>query len=83
MNTIFDVKRLIGRNLSDIKVQRDIEKWPYELQAAMGDEGEEAGILIKCQFDNELKQFTPAEITAMILEKLKETADAHLGQDTK
>ncbi|CAK8537412.1 unnamed protein product [Lathyrus sativus] len=62
--TIFDVKRLIGRKFEDKEVQRDMKLFPYK-------------ILNK---DGETKVFSPEEVSAMILTKMKETAEAFLGK---
>ena len=70
-NTIFSVKRLIGRKFSDPEVQRDKKLLPYEIK-----ESENGGVDVKMG-DKWLK---PAEISAMILQKLKADAEAKLGQ---
>ncbi|MBI2406080.1 MAG: molecular chaperone DnaK, partial [Candidatus Harrisonbacteria bacterium] len=70
-NTIFSVKRLIGRKFSDAEVQRD-KKWlPYEIK-----ESTSGGVEIKMGSD----WFTPEEISAMVLQKLKADAEARLGE---
>ena len=68
--TIFSVKRLIGRKFEDPEVQRDIKLMPYRIVKAGG------GVKVKMG-DND---FTPEEISAMILAKLKADAEAFLGQ---
>jgi len=70
-NTIFSVKRLIGRKFSDPEVQRDKKLLPYEIK-----ESENGGVDVKMG-DKWLK---PAEISAMILQKLKADAEAKLGE---
>ena len=70
-NTIFSVKRFIGRRFDDPIVQRDIKLIPYEIR-----EGAHGGIDIKMGD----KWFTPAEISAMVLQKLKADAEAYLGE---
>ena len=67
---IYDVKRLIGRQFSDQEVQRDRKNWPFKVE-----EGEKGRPMIECKFDGKDKQFTPEEIAAMILGKLKADAD--------
>ena len=70
-NTIFSVKRLIGRKFSDAEVQRDKKLMPYEMK-----ESSDGGVDVKMG-DKWLK---PAEISAMILQKLKADAEAKLGE---
>ncbi|HEX5167283.1 MAG TPA: molecular chaperone DnaK [Thermomicrobiales bacterium] len=69
-NTIFSVKRFIGRRFDDPVVQRDIKLVPYEVR-----QGAHGGIDIKMGD----KWSTPAEISAMVLQKLKADAEAYLG----
>ncbi len=70
-NTIFGVKRLIGRKYDSPEVQRDIKILPYKVvKAANGD----AHVMIRG------KEYSPAEISAMILQKMKETAEDYLGE---
>ncbi len=70
-NTVFAVKRLIGRKYSDVEVQKDIKNLPYKIvQAPNGD----AHVEIRG------KQYSPAEISAMILTKMKQTAEEYLGE---
>ncbi|MDQ1336334.1 MAG: molecular chaperone DnaK [Thermodesulfobacteriota bacterium] len=70
-NTVFAVKRLIGRKFDSPEVTRDIKVLPYKItKAANGD----AHVSIKG------KDYSPAEISAMILTKMKETAEEYLGE---
>ncbi|CAD7936553.1 unnamed protein product [Amoebophrya sp. A25] len=74
-NTIFDSKRLIGRNFSDAVVQADAKLWPFKVLPGPADKP-----LIEVQLGNgETKKFHPEEISSMILAKMKETAEAFLG----
>lgn len=68
-NTIFSVKRLIGRTIDDPEVKRDIDLMPYKIVAADGH--------VKVKMGD--KEYTPEEVSAMILGKLKADAEKFLG----
>ena len=71
-NTIFAVKRLIGRRVDDAEVAKDKKIVPYEIvDGGNGDAWVEAG--------NE--RYSPSQISAFILQKMKETAESYLGED--
>lgn len=70
-HTIFSVKRLIGRKFSDPEVARDKKLLPYEIR-----EAQNGGVEVKMSD----KWYSPAEISAMILQKLKADAESKLGQ---
>lgn len=72
-NTVFDAKRLIGREFSDPGVQADLKHFPFEVVDRGGRPG------IKVSFKGETKVFAPEEISAAVLIKMKETAEAYLG----
>jgi heat shock protein 1/8 len=74
-NTVFDAKRLIGRRFSDPSVQNDMKLWPFKLVPGPGDKP-----MIVVRYKGEEKQFSPEEISAMILTKMREIAEAFLGQ---
>jgi len=76
-NTIFDAKRLIGRKFEDSTVQSDMKHWPFKV-VAFGDKPK-----LEVEYKNETKTFTPEEISAMVLTKMKETAEAYLGMEVK
>uniref|UniRef100_A0A7N0T4D9 Uncharacterized protein n=1 Tax=Kalanchoe fedtschenkoi TaxID=63787 RepID=A0A7N0T4D9_KALFE len=76
--TIFDVKRLIGRKFDDKEVQRDMKLVPYKIVNKDG----KPYIQVKIK-DGETKVFSPEEISAMILTKMKDTAEAFLGKKIK
>ncbi len=69
-NTIFSVKRLIGRKIDDEEVKRDIDLMPYKIVKADGH--------VKVTMGD--KDYTPEEVSAMILGKLKADAEKYLGQ---
>ncbi|WVZ24842.1 hypothetical protein V8G54_003386 [Vigna mungo] len=73
--TVFDVKRLIGRKFEDKEVQRDMKLVPYKIVNKDG----KPYIQVKIK-DGETKVFSPEEISAMVLIKMKETAEAFLGK---
>ncbi|CAL5380700.1 unnamed protein product [Camellia sinensis] len=76
--TIFDVKRLIGRKFDDPEVQKDMKLLPYKIVNKEG----KPYIQVKIK-DGEVKVFSPEEISAMILGKMKETAESFLGKKIK
>jgi molecular chaperone DnaK len=69
-NTVYAVKRLIGRKFSDTEVQRDTTTMPYKII--------QAGTGVKVKMSDQ--DYTPQEISAMILSKLKADAEAKLGE---
>jgi len=71
-NTIFAVKRLIGRNFEDPTVKKDIESAPFKI---INSEKGDAWIEAKGQ------KYSPSQISAFILQKMKETAEKYLGQE--
>lgn len=77
-NTVFDSKRLLGRLFDDPIVQNDIKYWPFRVKRGPNDKP-----LICVKFKGEDKEFTPEEISAMVLVKMKETAEAFLGFPVK
>lgn len=74
-NTVFDAKRLIGRKYDDPKIQQDMKLWPFKV---FNDGGKPK---IQVEFKGEVKRFAPEEISSMVLTKMKDTAEAYLGQD--
>jgi len=71
-NTIFAVKRLIGRNFEDPTVKKDIESAPFKI---INSEKGDAWI------ESKGKKYSPSQISAFILQKMKETAEKYLGQE--
>tara|TARA_Y100000389_G_scaffold43581_1_gene38232 strand:- start:2577 stop:4544 length:1968 start_codon:yes stop_codon:yes gene_type:complete len=74
-NTIFDAKRLIGRKFNDTFLQSDIKQLPYKVK----DNGNNKPI-IEVSYKGEVKDFLPEEISSMVLVKMKETAEAYIGE---
>lgn len=72
-NTIFDAKRLIGRKFDDATVQSDMKLWPFEV---VSDSNKPK---VNVNYKGESKTFTPEEISAMVLSKMKEAAEAYTG----
>jgi len=76
-NTIFDAKRLIGRKFDDTTVQSDMKHWPFKV---INKEGKPH---VQVTFKGETKTFSPEEISAMVLTKMRETAEQYLGKNVK
>jgi len=76
-HTVFDAKRLIGRKFEDAEVQSDMEHWPFKVLSKGGKP------VIVVEYRGEEKEFTPEEISSMVLLKMKETAEAYLGTTVK
>ena len=76
-NTVYDAKRLIGRNYNDKILQEDKKLLSYELR----DKGGKP--MIKVDYKGEEKNYSPEEISSMILVKMKEIAESYLGKDVK
>ncbi|CAJ0644137.1 12757_t:CDS:2 [Entrophospora sp. SA101] len=72
-NTVFDAKRLIGRRFNDQEVQSDMKHWPFKVI------DKNTKPYIQVEYKGEVKQFTPEEISSMVLTKMRETAEAFLG----
>jgi len=73
-NTVFDAKRLIGRRFDDTAVQNDMKHWPFTV---INDDSKPK---IQVELKGVTKNFFPEEISAMVLTKMKEIAEAYLGQ---
>jgi heat shock protein 1/8 len=75
-NTVFDVKRLIGRKFSDPALQSDISHWPFKVVSGAGDKP-----MIIVKYKGQEKAFIPEEITSMVLSKMRDIAQAFVGAD--
>merc|ERR1711868_138465 len=67
----------IGRKFNDSTVQKDKKHWPFQVV------NDSSKPKLEVEYKNETKTFTPEEISAMVLTKMKETAEAYLGHDVK
>lgn len=74
-NTVYDSKRLIGKKMDDADIQNDLRLFPFKVT---GDKNKNP--LIEVNYQGEMKQFSPEQLAAMILTKMKETAEAYLGE---
>merc|ERR1719299_228964 len=79
LRTVYDVKRLIGRNFGDRSVQKDKKLVSYNIVS----KGGKPYVSVEMKEGEKAKVFSPEEISAMILTKMKETAEAFLGKTVK
>ncbi|KAJ1701361.1 hypothetical protein LUZ63_001140 [Rhynchospora breviuscula] len=77
-NTVFAVKRLIGRRFSDSSVQNDVKYWPFKVVAGPSDRPR-----IVVNYRGNQKEFYAEEISSMILLKMKEVAETYLATPVK
>jgi heat shock protein 5 len=73
-NTVFDAKRLIGRDFKDKVVQKDMKMWPFEVVSKDGKPN------IRVALPDGVKQFSPEEISAMVLTKMRDIAQDYLSK---
>ena len=73
-NTVFDAKRLIGRRYDDPSVESDKKHWPFKVANVHGSPK------IEVEHQGQTKRLAPEEVSSMVLTKMKETAEAYLGE---
>jgi len=73
-NTVYDAKRLIGRNYNDSHMEEEMKHFSFNIV------NKNNKPIIEVEYKNETKQFTPEEISSMILYKMKEVAESFLGE---
>ncbi|XXG54683.1 hypothetical protein AAC387_Pa03g2500 [Persea americana] len=78
VNTLYDVKRLIGKRFDDDSVQKDMKHWPFKVV-----EGARNKPLIIVEYKGDERKFAPEEISAMVLSKMREISEAYLGSKIK
>jgi len=77
-NTVYDAKRLIGRKYDDPSVVEDCKLWSFKVTKDSNNKP-----LINVKHKNEDKQFHPEEISAMVIQRLKETTESYIGKELK
>lgn len=77
-NTVYDAKRLIGRKFDDPSVVEDCKLWSFKVTKDSNNKP-----LINVKHKNEDKQFHPEEISAMVIQRLKETTESYIGKELK
>ena len=77
-NTIYDVKRLIGRRFNEDVVQKDKKLWPFNIE-----NGPDNKPVISVDADGKQERFHPEQISAMVLEHMKKIAETYCGQGSK
>ncbi|KAJ1976862.1 ATPase with role in protein import into the ER [Dimargaris verticillata] len=73
-NTVYDAKRLIGRKFDDAEVKSDMKHWPFKVVKKSGKP------MVEVEIKGEKKQFSAEEISAMVLTKMKQTAEDYLDK---
>ena len=74
-NTVYDAKRLIGRKFDDVSLQSDIKQFPFKVV----DDGNNKPV-VSAEYRGETKTYRPEEISSMVLIKMKEIAEAYIGE---
>ncbi|XP_047059664.1 heat shock 70 kDa protein BIP5-like [Lolium rigidum] len=78
LRTVYDAKRLIGRQFTDAEVQRDMKLLPYKVVEKNGKPHAEVEVK-----DGDVRVLSPEEVSAMVLTRMKETAEAYLGEKVR
>ena len=78
-NTVFDAKRLIGRKYEEREVQEDMKLWPFKIVKDPKSDRPQ----VQITYQKQQKKFFAEEISAMVLQKLKQTATDFLGKEVK
>eukprot|EP01029_Cantina_marsupialis_P009997 TRINITY_DN2294_c0_g2_i1.p1 TRINITY_DN2294_c0_g2~~TRINITY_DN2294_c0_g2_i1.p1 ORF type:complete len:661 (+),score=263.40 TRINITY_DN2294_c0_g2_i1:41-2023(+) len=78
VNTIFDAKRLIGRDYNDREVQQDMKMWPFKVVK----KGKKPFVRVEVK-DGDFKEFSAEEVSAMVLGKIKNFAESYLDKEIK
>ena len=68
---------MIGRTFKDPAIQEDLKRWPFDVLT------ENEKIKIRVTYKNQVKTYFPEQISAMVLEKMKKTAEDYLGEKIK
>jgi heat shock protein 5 len=77
VKTVFDAKRLIGRNFEDVTVQADMKTWPFKVV------NKASRPMIEMEFSDGPKLFSAEEISAMVLSYMRKISEAYLGEEVK
>ncbi|KAH7814864.1 putative cytosolic heat shock 70 protein [Monocercomonoides exilis] len=72
-NSLFDSKRMIGRRFSDNEIQNDMKHWPFKVVDRSGKP------MYQVKYKGETKEFSPEEISSMVLSKMKDISEVYLG----
>ncbi|XP_026424284.1 probable mediator of RNA polymerase II transcription subunit 37c [Papaver somniferum] len=78
INTVFDVKRLIGRKIGDSTVQSDMKLWPFKVIAGKGEKP-----MVQVNYKGKDVEFSAEEVSSMVLVKMREIAETYLGSSVK
>lgn len=77
-NTLFDAKRLIGRKWNEPSVQDLLKNWPFTVSSTADNKPQ-----FEVEYKGEKKKYMPEEVSAMVLSKMKQTAEAFVGSEVR